>query len=107
MNKYSDYPFLQSNMEVFYVFIGQYQFEDDEVIGLWIQCNHCKKPVPFQLLETVRIYDITAFIKAVAFNNVGISWMIQTREKSVLLLMNIFLVGEQEGRGIIEKIVIT
>ena len=59
----------------------KYQYEDDEVIDVWIQFNHCKKHVPFTLSETVTMDNIPIFIKAVVFPIFGISWMIQTREK--------------------------
>ena len=39
----------------------QYQYENDEVIGVWIQCNNYNKTVPCPLYKTVTI-EILPFV---------------------------------------------
>ena len=66
-------------MKVFSLLIFQYQFDNDEVTGVWIMCTHCNKLVHFSLSETVTIDILPVFIKAIVFHHVGLSWMIETR----------------------------
>ena len=58
----------------------QYQFEYDDVSGMWIQCTNCNKQFPFLLSETLTIEIIPVFIKSFFFR-VSISWMVQKKEK--------------------------
>ena len=63
---------LQSILKVFSFFMVQYQYEYNEVTGVWIQCTNCKKLTPCPVYETVTIDIIPVFIKAVSFRQVGL-----------------------------------
>ena len=74
-----DYKLLQSIINVFYLFIVQFQFEKYEVTHVFIQRNRSNKTVTCQFYETVKIDILTVLIKAVVFHHVGLSWMIETK----------------------------
>ena len=69
----SNYPTLQSNFKVFYLFKFHFQFDSDELTGVCIQCNCCKKK---QLLckfsEKYLIEVPRVLIKSVVFNHNGL-----------------------------------
>ena len=81
MSEHSDYPLLQSMLKVLSFFKFQFMFAKDKVIDIFIQCNCCNKTVTCKFSETVTIDILPVFIKAVLFNNYGLSWMILTKEK--------------------------
>ena len=62
-------------------FIFQFQFDNDEMTGVCIKCNCCKKTVTCQFSETVTIDILPVFIKVVGFHNLGLSWMIETKDQ--------------------------
>ena len=63
-----------------YQFVVKYQFENDEVTGVWIKFTHCNKKVTFQFSETFTIYILPVFINAVVFHHLGLSWIIETKD---------------------------
>ena len=67
------YTILKSMLRVFYLFMVKYQFENDEVTGVWIKCIHCNKNVTFQFSKTLTIDILPVFIKATMFQHVGLS----------------------------------
>ena len=78
----------------------KYQFEDDYVTGVWIQCTNSKKLFPCPLYETVTIDTIPVFIKAIVFHHVSISWMTQTKEKFNFSVDEDLLIGLEEDHCI-------
>ena len=67
MNNHNDHPTLQSVLKVFSLFLVQYQYKYDEVVGVRIQCTNCNKNFPCQISETGTKYIIPVYIKAVVF----------------------------------------
>ena len=41
MPYHAGFSLLQSILKVFYLLKVKLQFENDEMTGLWIQCDHC------------------------------------------------------------------
>ena len=48
---------------------------------MWIHCTHCNIIVTCQLYETVMVQILPVFIKAFVLHHVGLSCMIETKEK--------------------------
>ena len=76
-----DITSLKSMLKVFYLLKVRFQFDNDEVIDVCIQCNRWNKVVTLQFSETVTIDIFTVFIKAVVFHHVGLLWMIEAKDK--------------------------
>ena len=55
---HTEFTLLQSMIKVFYLFKVQWQFEKDDITGVWIQCNNWNKTVTCQWSETVTIGKI-------------------------------------------------
>ena len=81
MSEYSGYTLLQSMLKVFSFFKVQFQYSKDEATGVSIQCNYCNKKVTCKLSETVLMDILLLSIKYFVFCNVGLSWMILTKDK--------------------------
>ena len=88
----------------------QVKFDDDELSKVWIQCNSFNKYVICHIsgikqgsFKNKMILPV--FIKAVVFHHVGISWMIATKEKTILLWIIIMDNSVQEGHGLMRPFV--
>ena len=68
-------------IKLFSFFKARFQFDNDELIDAWIQCNNCNKIVTCKISEPVTIDILPVFIKYVVFHNVDLLWMIETKEK--------------------------
>ena len=68
-------------IKVFSIVKFQFQFKNDEVSEFCIQCNSCNKTVTCKFFEPVTIEIFPVFIKAVVFDHVGLSWIIETKEQ--------------------------
>ena len=77
----SYYPLLKSIIKVFSFFIVQFEFSKYEATKVLIQCNNFSKSENFELYETVTIDILIVFIKDIVFHNVGLSWMILTKDQ--------------------------
>ena len=66
-------------LKVFYLLKVQFQFDDDEVTDVCIQCNCCNKTVTYQFSETATIEILPAFTKAVVFHYVVLLCMTETK----------------------------
>ena len=82
----SDYPLLQSTINVFSLFKLQVKFDGDELSQSWIHFSCCKKVVHCQIYEVkqsnfTRKKILPVFIKAIVLHHVGLSWMIATNDQ--------------------------
>ena len=77
----SGYTILKSIIYVLSLFMVQSEYKDDDVTSVRIQCTNCNKYFHCQISKIVSIGIITVFIKVVVFHHVGISRIIQTKEK--------------------------
>ena len=75
------YHILKSILNIFSLFMVQFEYKFFDTTGVWIQCNNSNK---FQISKTLEKYILPVFIKAVMFHHVGIYWMIETREQDEL-----------------------
>ena len=77
----SGYTILKSIINVLSLFIVQSEYKDDDVTSVRIQCTNCNKYFHCQIPKIVAKDVIPVFIKVVVFHHVGISRIIQTKEK--------------------------
>ena len=71
-------------LKLFSFFKARFQFDNDELIDAWIQCNNCNKIVTCKISEPVTIDILPVFVKVFALRCVGLSWMIETKEQYTL-----------------------
>ena len=50
MIDHAEFSLLRSVLKVFYLFKVNYQFENDEVTVVWIQCNKCINKIYFLMI---------------------------------------------------------
>ena len=64
-------------LKVFNFFKFQFQFDNYEVTGVWIQCNRCNKTSTCQFYLKMLIEFLLVFIKDVLFRHAGLSLTIE------------------------------
>ena len=101
--KYNDNTIFKLMLNIFPLFMFQYQYKHDGVTSVWIQCTNCKKHVPCQISETVTKEIISVLTKSCVMYHVSLSWMIKLRRKLSLILTKSFLIGVYEGHGIMQN----
>ena len=81
IQEYSDFLLFKSMLKVFYLFIFQFQFYNDEVTECFIHCKIFKKIVPRKFYEIVTIDILPVFIKYFVFHYVGLLRIIETKNQ--------------------------
>ena len=72
---------------------------------MFIQYDNCSNNLHWNTTEEVFKETIPIFIKAVVFQNVGLSWLIKPKEKIDFMLMKCVLIGAKMGLSIIKQYV--
>ena len=81
--------------------------DNDDVKVFGIKCINCNKIVGFNITNKNSRKFFTVFIKAVVFQHVNLSWIIQSKEQVKLYTIRIVVFGFKMGLGIIRKITFT
>ena len=60
------------------IFMIKFKYRNNtELVGVWIQCDSCKRHVYCKILEAFIKDNYLSFIKDIVFQNVGTSWLNQ------------------------------
>ena len=84
------YPVLQSMQKVSSLFIVQFKYKYGDLTGVWIQYTNYNKHAHFHISKTVLKDIILVFIKGAAFLHVGLSLMIQAKDKIKFAVDSLF-----------------
>ena len=82
----------------------QFSYKDNEDLArVLIICARSKRNVNFNISDKVGKDTIHVFIKSVVFHHVDISWLIQSEDKLILMLMKHVLIGVNMFLGKIQQ----
>ena len=81
LHQIADHNILKSMLKLFYMFMIKIYYKDNNITrGISTKCINIKKLGSYELKNGNISETIPVFVKSVVFQNIGISWIIESKE---------------------------